>query len=65
LQKAIQAGVAPQVAYAFRLGQEEAYVGFSRKNPQGETARRSFNQGYRRILADGTVDALRRKWAGQ
>jgi ABC-type amino acid transport substrate-binding protein len=65
LQKAIQAGVATQVTYAFRLGGEDAYVGFSRKNPQGEAARRSFNDGYRRILADGSVDALRRKWVGQ
>src|ERR1051326_3311348 len=62
-QKAVQAGVALQVAYAFRLGQEDAYVGFSRKPPRGEAARRSFNEGYKRILADGTVQALRRKWA--
>jgi ABC-type amino acid transport substrate-binding protein len=65
LQKAIQAGVEPQVVYAFRLGFEDAYVGFSRKHPQGETARRSFNAGYKRIMADGTVDLLRRKWAAQ
>jgi polar amino acid transport system substrate-binding protein len=62
LQKAMQAGVAPQVVPAFRLGFEDAYVGFSLKHPQGEAARRGFNEGYRRILADGTVEALRRKW---
>jgi len=65
LEKAVQAGVAPQVSYAFRLGGEEAYVGFSRKHPQGEAARRNFNEGYKRILADGTVEALRRKWTAQ
>jgi ABC-type amino acid transport substrate-binding protein len=65
LQKPVQAGVAPQVAYAFRLGKEDGYVGFSRKHPQGEAARRSFNEGYKRILADRTVDALRRKWSAQ
>ena len=64
-QKAIEAGVAPQVVYAFRLGLEDGYLGFSRKHPQGEAARRSFNEGYKRILADGTVEALRRKWAAQ
>ena len=65
LQKAVQAGVASQVAYAFRLGFEDGYLGFSRKHPKGETARRSFNEGYKRILADGTVEALRRKWSTQ
>jgi len=65
LQKATQAGVAPQVTYAFRLGYEDGYLGFSRKHPQGEAARRAFNEGYKRILADGTVQALRRKWAAQ
>jgi ABC-type amino acid transport substrate-binding protein len=65
LQKATQAGVAPQVAPAFRLGFEDGYLGFSLKHPQGEFARRSFNEGYRRIIADGTVDALRRTWVAQ
>ena len=64
-QKAIDAGVARDVVPAFRLGFEDAYIGFSVKHRQGELARRSFNEGYRRILADGTVDALRRKWAAQ
>ena len=62
IQKAMQAGVAPQVVPAFRLGFEDGYMGFSLKHPQGEAARRSFNEGYLRILADGTVEALRRKW---
>ena len=65
LQKAIQAGVVQQVTYAFRLGEEQAYLGFSRKHPQGEAARRSFNEGYKRILADGTIETLRRKWSAQ
>jgi len=65
LQKATQAGVENQVGFAFRLGLEDSYIGFSRKHPQGQAALRSFNEGYKRILADGTVEALRRKWAVQ
>jgi ABC-type amino acid transport substrate-binding protein len=65
LQKASEAGVAREVTYAFRLGFEDSYLGFSRKHPKGESARRSFNEGYKRILADGTVQALQRKWAAQ
>ena len=61
-QKAVEAGVGANVRYAFRLGLENAHVGFSRKHPMGASARRSFNEGYKRILADGTVDALKRKW---
>jgi len=65
MQKAIQAGVESQVAYGFRLGYEDSFIGFSRKHPQGEAMRRSFNEGYKRILVDGTVDMLRRKWVAQ
>ena len=64
-QKAVEAGVAREVVPAFRLGFEDSYVGFSVKHRQGESARRSFNAGYGRILADGTVEALRRKWTAQ
>jgi ABC-type amino acid transport substrate-binding protein len=65
LQKATQAGVASDVVPAFRLGFEDGYLGFSLKHRQGQLARQSFNEGYKRILADGTVEALRRKWAAQ
>ena len=64
-QKAIDAGVAAQVRYAFRAGVEQSYVGFSRKHPRGETARAQFDSGYEKILADGTVSALRRKWTAK
>ena len=62
IQKAINAGVAAEVRFAFRTGFEKAFVGFSRKHPQGMIARQQFDAGYRKILADGTVDSIRRKW---
>jgi len=61
-QKAIDAGVASEVSYAFRAGVEQAYVGFSLKHPLGERTRQQFDAGYERIIADGTVAALKRKW---
>lgn len=62
-QKARDAGVEAEVRYAFRGGFENGYVGFSRKHPQGETARRQFDAGYKTILADGTAETIRRRWA--
>ena len=61
-QKAIDAGVVSEVSYAFRAGVEQAYVGFSLKHPLGERTRQQFDAGYERIIADGTVAALKRKW---
>jgi polar amino acid transport system substrate-binding protein len=62
-QKAIDAGVGKDVRYAFRAGIERSYVGFSQKNPQGPWAKAKFDAGYRRIAANGTLAALRRRWA--
>ena len=61
-QKATEAGVAGDVAFAFRSGVEKSYVGFSKKNPRGELARQQFDAGYKKILADGTIAAIRKKW---
>jgi ABC-type amino acid transport substrate-binding protein len=62
MQKALDSGVGSQVAYAFRAGVEKGYVGFSKKNAGGELARQQFNTGYKKIIADGTVETIRRKW---
>jgi len=62
MQKALDSGVGSQVTYAFRAGIEKGYVGFSKKNAGGELARQQFNDGYKKIIADGTVDTIRRKW---
>jgi ABC-type amino acid transport substrate-binding protein len=62
MQKALDAGVGSDVVYAFRGGVEKGYVGFSKKNARGESARQQFDAGYKKIIADGTVEAIRRKW---
>jgi len=62
MQKALDAGVGSQVTYAFRGGIETGYIGFSKKNAGGELARQQFNAGYKKIIADGTVEGIRRKW---
>jgi len=62
MQKALDSGVGSQVTYAFRAGVEKGYVGFSKKNARGELARQQFNDGYKKIIADGTVETIRRKW---
>ena len=43
-QKAADAGVAGAVAYAFRGGFENGYVGFSKKNPRGAWALAAFQR---------------------
>lgn len=62
-QKVAEAGANNDVRYGFRAGTQISYVGFSRKNPQGDRARVEFDEGYRRIAANGTLAAIKRKWA--
>jgi len=61
-QKVITAGVAPDIEYGFRGGSEDSYIGFSKKHPLGDAARQQFDAGYKKILADGTLDAIKKKW---
>jgi ABC-type amino acid transport substrate-binding protein len=61
-QKPLAAGVDSDVTFAFRSGIENAFVGFSKKHPLGDSARRQFDLGYQRLVADGTIEAIRRKW---
>jgi polar amino acid transport system substrate-binding protein len=56
------AGVAGSVAYAFRSGTMKSYIGFSLLNPQGELARKAFNDGYRIIVQNHIRDQIRAKW---
>ncbi len=60
MQKAFVAGVSFDVTYGFRGGLEKGYVGFSRKNPQGPWAREKYDTGYKKILADGSIDNIRK-----
>ncbi|HEX9447814.1 MAG TPA: transporter substrate-binding domain-containing protein, partial [Dongiaceae bacterium] len=55
------AGVS-NVTYAFPCGDLGAYIGFSLRNPQGDFARRKFNQGLAAISKNGQLDAIAAKW---
>jgi ABC-type amino acid transport substrate-binding protein len=63
LQRAIDAGVAGSVQFAFRSGTMKAYVGFGVKHPRGDWARQKFNKGYERIAANGTRDSIKARWS--
>jgi polar amino acid transport system substrate-binding protein len=56
------AGAAGSVSFAFRSGRMGSYIGFSRKHPQGESARNMFNRGYRIIRENGTLERINAKW---
>ena len=57
-----RAGVKGKVKASFRAGVLNSYIGFSRKHPQGEWARRQFNKGYRLIMTNGTLERIRKTW---
>jgi polar amino acid transport system substrate-binding protein len=61
-RKAIAAGVEHDIHFGYRFGVEKSYIGFSLSHPSGEWARNQFDTGYGKILHDGTVAAIRRKW---
>lgn len=61
-QRLREAGVKESVAYAFRSGTMKSYIGFSLINPQGEWARKTFNDGYDIIIKNHTRDRIREKW---
>lgn len=58
-----KAGATGVVAFAFRSDSMGSYIGFSRKNPQGESARKKFNRGYQVIRENGTLKRIAAKWA--
>lgn len=57
-----KAGATGVVDFAFRSGSMGSYIGFSRKNPQGEFARKKFNRGYRAIMKNGTLKRIDARW---
>jgi ABC-type amino acid transport substrate-binding protein len=57
-----RAGVNGKVKTSFQAGILNSYIGFSRKHPQGAWALLQFNQGYRLITANGTLQRVRKTW---
>lgn len=57
-----KAGVTGKVGFAFPAGQLKAYVGFSKKHPLGEQARKDFDRGFAIIKRNGTFDRITREW---
>jgi len=57
-----EAGVTGRVKPAFRSGILKSFIGFSEKHPQGQLARKKFNEGYKVISANGVLDKIRRQW---
>ncbi len=57
------AGLTGKVAFAFHGGVLESFIGFSTKHPNGERARKLYNEGYSKIVADGTLRRIEVKWA--
>ena len=49
-------------APAMTLGVMGSHIGFSVQHPDGDTARRQFDEGLRRIRADGTLAKIARRW---
>ena len=57
-----EAGVTGRVKPAFRSGILKSFIGFSEKHPQGQLARKKFNEGHEMISANGVLDKIRRQW---
>jgi hypothetical protein len=58
-----RAGMEGRVSLALRGGTMPGYVGFSMRHARGADALARFNAGRRRIAADGTLAAIRQRWA--
>jgi ABC-type amino acid transport substrate-binding protein len=59
---AARAGVRGRVASVYRMGALPGYVGFSVAHPRGLELLRRFDDGMRRIIANGEVDRIKRRW---
>ncbi|HWQ09804.1 MAG TPA: transporter substrate-binding domain-containing protein [Holophaga sp.] len=59
------AGLTGKVRPAFVLGTQGTYVGFSTIHPQGDYARRMFNEGFTIIQKDGTFKRIIDAWKGK
>ena len=57
-----EAGVGKTVVPVFSGGTMNAFIGFSVKHPQGEMARKKFNEGRSIIGKNGTLATIAAKW---
>ena len=57
-----KAGAKGIVKFLLRSGTMGSYIGFSKKNPEGELARKKFNQGFQIIKNNGTLRRIKSKW---
>lgn len=57
-----RAGMQHRVSFALHGGSLPAYTGFSLRHPRGADALARFNEGRRRIAANGELADIRRRW---
>lgn len=61
-QKARQSGTENTVRFAFNCGVVNSTIGFSVTHPDGLRALELYNEGYRRIEAQGVLNDIHRRW---
>lgn len=61
-QKAKQSDVANDVRFAFNCGQATLTIGFSLAHPDGLRALKMYDEGYRRIRANGVLKRIHMRW---
>lgn len=62
MKKASEVDGGDAIGYGFRSGELKVYIGFSTRHPQGAWALGKYDEGFRVIAADGTLDKIRTKW---
>ena len=61
-QKAKQSGTEDSVRFAFNCGVENSTIGFSLSHPDGMRALEMYNEGSRRIEANGVLEEIHKRW---
>ncbi|MBV7569377.1 ABC transporter substrate-binding protein [Pseudomonas sp. PDM27] len=61
-RKAQQSGTEDTVRFAFNCGLVNSTIGFSLSHPDGLRALEMYDEGYRRIEANGVLERLHRRW---
>ncbi|MHA6181668.1 substrate-binding periplasmic protein [Pseudomonas mohnii] len=61
-QKAKQSGTEDVVRFAFNCGVENSTIGFSLAHPDGLRALEMYDEGYRRIEANGALNDIHLRW---
>jgi ABC-type amino acid transport substrate-binding protein len=57
-----RADAAKEVELAFHDGKLKGFIAFSKQNPDGPRAEKLFDEGFRKITANGTAAKIRRRW---